>query len=378
MRLFIAIDMNDEMRQGLIEVQDSLRIAGRAVPPEKLHLTLAFIGEYPDPEAVLNAMESATFTPFEFTISDLGSSRNDVVWASAADHIHLKEISNRIREVLSSANIPIDSQLFYPHITLFRKAETNIGLSEVKMPVLTMTVDKITLFRSDNGVYTPLGSVQATVKDIFWTGNYKAYYWENDILCSIPDPVMAREQSFSYINKKALFLADLANLGYHPVQIRFADFLNKYVGHNRGELLDEIKKRAANNAKRSRSRESPAVSRVKWVNQRDRFDGWIIGIDKQYFNMHPTGFSVCILLKSSEMNKQAAFVKENCKDILCWCTEEIPSQPRIMKKIGSIDYYKPTEITLLATNEIEVFYEVKKVVDIEEQPKEGFNDSCKS
>ncbi len=377
MRLFIAIDMNDEIRQGLIEVQNSLRIAGRAVPPEKFHLTLAFIGEYPNPEAVLNAMESATFTPFDFTLSDLGTSKNDVVWASAADYYQLNEIAKRIREVLSAARIPFDSQPFYPHITLFRKAETNIDLSEVKIPTLTMAVNKITLFRSDNGVYTPLGSVKATVKNIFWTGNHKAYYWENDILCSIPDPVMTREQFFSFANNEDLFIAELANLGYHPVQLRFADFLDRYVGHNHGEFLDAIKKRAANNAKRSQSRESPAVSRVKWVNQRDRFDGWIIGIDKQYFNMHSTGSSVCILLKSSEKNERAAFVKENCKDILSWCTEEIPSQPRIMKKIGSIDYYNPTEITLLANNEIEVFYEVKKVVDIEEQPEEEFNDCCK-
>ena len=52
MRLFIAIELSDGLRNGLTQIQASLKrrgVRGNFTPMENLHLTLAFFG-YPGPE----------------------------------------------------------------------------------------------------------------------------------------------------------------------------------------------------------------------------------------------------------------------------------------------------------------------------------------
>ena len=56
MRLFIAISLNDEIRNTLVKTQEYLSchgIKGSISPQENLHMTLTFIGEHPDPDQVL-------------------------------------------------------------------------------------------------------------------------------------------------------------------------------------------------------------------------------------------------------------------------------------------------------------------------------------
>ena len=74
-RLFIAIQLNDETRESVRETQAAFRrqgVRGNYTPAENLHLTLAFIGEYGDPDSVLDAMETVRFSPFSLTM-DLNS-----------------------------------------------------------------------------------------------------------------------------------------------------------------------------------------------------------------------------------------------------------------------------------------------------------------
>ena len=61
MRLFIAINLDDNIRDALAEMQESMRrqgVRGNYTKIENLHLTLAFIGEYGDPDAVNEALAS--------------------------------------------------------------------------------------------------------------------------------------------------------------------------------------------------------------------------------------------------------------------------------------------------------------------------------
>ena len=65
MRLFIAIQFNDEIIEALNELQEDLRdqgMEGHYSRSENLHLTLAFIGEYGDPEEVMDALEYTTLS----------------------------------------------------------------------------------------------------------------------------------------------------------------------------------------------------------------------------------------------------------------------------------------------------------------------------
>ena len=65
MRLFIAIQFSPEILDALVGVQSELKsfdVRGRYSPPENLHLTLAFIGEYGDPDRVLETMRGVPFS----------------------------------------------------------------------------------------------------------------------------------------------------------------------------------------------------------------------------------------------------------------------------------------------------------------------------
>ena len=58
MRLFIAIELEPNIKYALTEIQGTMKkqnIIGNYTPIENVHLTLAFIGEYPDPEQVLHS-----------------------------------------------------------------------------------------------------------------------------------------------------------------------------------------------------------------------------------------------------------------------------------------------------------------------------------
>ena len=75
--------------------------------------------------------------------------------------------------------------------------------------------------------------------------------------------------------------------------------------------------------------------------------------------MHPNRFSVRVLTTSIPSEKLKQFVEKNQEELLLWCTEEIQGVKRFMNKIGDMDYYTATELVVLRTAEIEVFYEVK-------------------
>ena len=60
MRLFVAIQLNEKVKHSLLSIQEKLRrlgVRGNYTPPENLHLTLAFIGDYPKPDSVLEVLE---------------------------------------------------------------------------------------------------------------------------------------------------------------------------------------------------------------------------------------------------------------------------------------------------------------------------------
>ena len=165
MRLFIAIRLSDTVKDSLIQMQNALYdrgVRGNYTPEENLHLTLAFIGEYPDAQPVLDALSSVTFRPFELSLEGMGRF-GDLWWAGMRESAPLDAVVRRIRRALAESGIPFDKKRFRAHITLIRKASGDLpGLSPSPA---SMTVDTISLMRSDRGrngmIYTELGTVEA-------------------------------------------------------------------------------------------------------------------------------------------------------------------------------------------------------------------------
>lgn len=167
MRLFLAFLPEPELREALCRVQDELRrrgVGGRYLSPENLHMTLAFIGEYGDPDAVLEALEPLRAAPLELALEGLGAF-GEAWWAGVAANERLDSLDRQLRHLLADAAVPFDRSRFIPHFTLLRHARfaRDPRLGTLVVPRAEMTASRVSLMRSTPGknemLYTELGSV---------------------------------------------------------------------------------------------------------------------------------------------------------------------------------------------------------------------------
>ena len=165
MRLFIAIGLSPEMKEALMNAQRAMYdrgVRGNFTPAENLHLTLAFIGEYPDAEAVMDALSGVMFTPFDLQLDGVGRF-GDLWWAGLRESAALTAVVRRVRRALAEGGIPFDRKRFTPHITLLRKASRDAA--GIAIAPETMTVRAVSLMSSRRGrngmIYTEVGAIEA-------------------------------------------------------------------------------------------------------------------------------------------------------------------------------------------------------------------------
>lgn len=167
MRLFIAILLEENILEELTDFQENLRargVSGNYTSRENLHITLAFIGDYGDPDAVLDAINSVDFEPFEVKLKGVGSF-GDLFWVGLEDNPELDGYVKRLRRELADHGIPFDKKRFSPHITLVRKASFKDGkaIPFDKTPSGSMTATCVSLMKSERGkhgmIYTEIGEV---------------------------------------------------------------------------------------------------------------------------------------------------------------------------------------------------------------------------
>ena len=165
MGLFIAVNLSPEMKNALTDAQRTMYdrgVRGRFTPEENLHLTLAFIGEYPSADAVMDALSTVTFTPFEIRLDGVGRF-GDLWWAGLRESAALTAVVRRVRRALAENAIPFDRKRFAPHITLLRKASRDAA--GIAIAPETMTVRTVSLMSSRRGrngmIYTEIGVIEA-------------------------------------------------------------------------------------------------------------------------------------------------------------------------------------------------------------------------
>ena len=150
MRLFIAIQLSDEIKKALVGCMHDLKkqgVEGNYVPAQNLHLTLAFIGEYNDPAKVKQIIERVPLPQIRLGISGKGHFGN-LLWAGVKGNQKLKTYVKDLRTALNEAGIPFDDDKFIPHITLIRKTTTKKPY-EVHLSKAEMTVGKVSLMKSE-------------------------------------------------------------------------------------------------------------------------------------------------------------------------------------------------------------------------------------
>ncbi len=167
MRLFIAIQFEENILDALTDFQADLRsqgVAGNYTRRENLHITLAFIGEYGNPDEVLEAMEQVDFRPIEISLDGVGSF-GGLFWVGLADNPQLAGYVKRLRRELPEQGIPFDRKRFSPHITMIRKYSCRVGkeIAVSDPPKGSMTATRVSLMRSERGkngmIYTEIGSI---------------------------------------------------------------------------------------------------------------------------------------------------------------------------------------------------------------------------
>jgi len=187
-RLFVAVELEEVVRQALGELQAQLRGRGlnglRWVRPEGIHLTLKFLGETPREKVgeIAEALSRSTagVRPHELTLGKVGTfgSRNAprVLWVDLADGVEeTGRLQAQVERELAALGFPREDRGFSPHLTLARvrpeSARAVAGLlaeavAAVKAPRATVHVREVSLMLSKLGpggpVYTRLEAFPLT------------------------------------------------------------------------------------------------------------------------------------------------------------------------------------------------------------------------
>ncbi len=148
MRCFIAIDIDEEIRAALGDLQQEIAAEAdirksdvKWVRPEAMHLTLKFLGEVRDREiiGVCDAADrvAARHEPFDFAVQKVGafggrSAR--VLWVGAGLGCQeLLELQDDLEDELALAGWPKEARKFSGHLTLCRIRNVKAGFKLAQM-----------------------------------------------------------------------------------------------------------------------------------------------------------------------------------------------------------------------------------------------------
>lgn len=163
-RLFVSIDIPDNMREKIQEIQKNLpRFKGKFTEEKNLHLTLKFLGEV-DEEIIVEIRKKLSeikFNKFKAGISELGvfSSENiRIIWLKIENCENLqKKIDKKLKEFFN------EEKRFMGHLTIARvksvkdKKQFLKELKKVKIPSeLSFLVDNFYLKKSELNPKGPL------------------------------------------------------------------------------------------------------------------------------------------------------------------------------------------------------------------------------
>ena len=167
MRLFLAIDLPQEIRLRLDRLLAALRPEAlvKWSPLDNLHITIKFIGEWPDGR--LNELHEALLqlaprNPFQIELRDLGWFPNRrsprVFWGGVCGGAPLEAFARETEECLTPLGIKREERRFSPHLTLARiKSPVPLSRFQDKIdemqPVVIggFSANKFQLYRSDPG-----------------------------------------------------------------------------------------------------------------------------------------------------------------------------------------------------------------------------------
>lgn len=184
MRTFIAIEIPDEIKQQMADVQRRIRNEGGVDAgwprPEGMHLTLKFLGEVPEAQItdIKEALTAAVqgMTGFRLEIGGAGAFPNArnarVVWIGVSGDLDsLNRLQTRVEDAMAGVGMERENRAFTPHLTLgrikyVRSRESLLGaleqVKDVRLP--GFEVKAVSLMKSElkrtGAEYTEIARVE--------------------------------------------------------------------------------------------------------------------------------------------------------------------------------------------------------------------------
>ena len=127
MRLFVALDIDPEIRRRINEFRDQMRPYApdvRWVGPDSFHVTLQFIGETEKPAEIRNALQQVRGTAFPLAFRGTGFFPNGksprVFWVGIESDEGLQSLATGLADALRPFGLKEETAPYKPHLTLAR------------------------------------------------------------------------------------------------------------------------------------------------------------------------------------------------------------------------------------------------------------------
>ena len=182
MRVFIAIELQDSIKDKIARVQERLKVTQdkiKWVDPASVHLTLKFLGEIGEEklEKVQQVVRELAerIPPFKMEIKGMGVfpgfSSPRVIWIGARDRSgRLEKLAAHLEEALAKERFAKEKRKWKAHLTLGRvkslRETDKLGeliRKEIETDAGKMEVKDITVMRSQltprGPIYTSLGQI---------------------------------------------------------------------------------------------------------------------------------------------------------------------------------------------------------------------------
>ncbi len=152
MRAFISIDIPEEIKKKIVEIQNKLPdFAGKKTEKENLHLTLKFIGWTDEEkiEQIKKRLSEIKFSKFETQIDKLGIFSDRIIWLNMKNCEQLqKQVDEKLSDLFEK------EEKFMGHLTIARvkdlgnRKEFIEKLKKIKIKPIKFEVDNFRLKKS--------------------------------------------------------------------------------------------------------------------------------------------------------------------------------------------------------------------------------------
>ena len=166
MRLFIALPLPEAGRAQVSAYLTRLRKAGAAgnfTRPVNLHMTMAFLGEQPDPARAEAALERLSFRRFPYVLNRLDRFRqrdSELLYLGPDRNERFQALAAALWRELKAEGFQPENRRFTAHLTLCRELRNAEAASRLPPPEVAAEAEELILYLSSrvNGVltYTPL------------------------------------------------------------------------------------------------------------------------------------------------------------------------------------------------------------------------------